>query len=139
MNKPIIQDIWIVDDLETDHELLKISFAKHLDVSRIKSFYSAEEALEAINSGCIVNLIILDYKMPGIGGAGFLKAIEKQTTFSIPVIVLTSSNNPDDIQFAYQNGAYAYVSKPKNFDQFTELGDAFGNFWFKQVHLPNSI
>ena len=130
------QDVWIIDDHEPDQEIMRIALKDMLDVRRIKSFYSAESALDAISSGQVVRLILLDMQMPGIGGRGFLKKIKEITALNVPVIVLTSSKTPDDIRYCYENGACAFIAKPPDFEKLMDMVNALGTFWFKHVLLP---
>ncbi|MEM6732989.1 MAG: nitrogen regulation protein NR(I), partial [Myxococcota bacterium] len=60
--------IWLVDDDEAEHEMLRIAFERVGDKLDIRGFYSAEEAVCALNDGESPSLILLDLNMPGLGG-----------------------------------------------------------------------
>jgi|GEM_PF-370411 len=67
-------------------------------------------------------LILLDIKMPHMGGLDVLKWIRSSEKWDeTPVIMLTSSSQPSDVETAYKNGANCYLVKPTNLDAFREL------------------
>lgn len=74
--------------------------------------YNGEEGLKIINDGkSEINLILLDWEMPGISGPEVLgRIVEKQN--HPPVIMLTSKNNPDEMIQLLDKGAAEYVLKP---------------------------
>jgi|ERR1051326_2814707 CheY-like chemotaxis protein len=75
-------------------------------------------------------LVMLDLKLPKIGGLEVLKRIRKnEQTKRVPVVVLTTSSEPEDLQNAYDNGANGYVRKPVEFDRFSEAVRQLGMYW----------
>ena len=75
-------------------------------------------------------ILILDLKMPGMGGLGVLRWIRGHPECcAIPAIVLSSSAQPSDIAEAYQLGANAYVAKPGQFDELVRHLKCFHSFW----------
>ncbi len=75
-------------------------------------------------------LILLDLKLPKIGGLEVLRRIRAdERTRVIPVVVLTSSKLDEDILASYRGGASAYVRKPVKFSEFNEAVSALGVFW----------
>jgi CheY-like chemotaxis protein len=136
MQKTHTADIWIVDDLEADQELLRIALEGLVDDDRLRSFYSAEATLEAIEQGHKVRLILLDLQMPGMGGRGFLKEMSKQSLVNAPIIVYSSSHNPEDVRFCYEYGASAFLPKPPDLQALMDMIGIMGAFWFKHALLP---
>lgn len=83
------------------------------------------------------DLIMLDINMPRVSGFEVLEFIKRNpATRRIPVIILTTSTNPDDVNKAYDNYANAYVSKPLDINEFIEAIKVSGNFWMTLVTLP---
>ena len=83
------------------------------------------------------NLIILDLNLPLKNGREVLNEVKKDDKLKlIPIIVLTTSSDVDDICKSYRNHANAYVTKPTDFDEFDELICSFEDFWFKKAILP---
>jgi CheY-like chemotaxis protein len=75
-------------------------------------------------------LVLLDLKMPGIGGLEVLRGIKNDTrTRSIPVVVFTSSGERRDVALCYESGANAYVVKPVEFPSFAETLQTICHFW----------
>ena len=85
------------------------------------------------------DLIFLDLSMPGLDGFETLRRIrqhEDPDVAAIPVIVLTNSSAPHDVQGAYRAGANCYITKPSTLEQSYELMAAVEWFWFEINKLP---
>jgi len=78
----------------------------------------------------IPKLILLDLRMPKVDGLEVLQRIKKdERTKKIPVVILTSSKEDKDIVESYELGVNSYVSKPVEFDEFTEAVSTLGLYW----------
>lgn len=75
-------------------------------------------------------LVLLDLKLPRVDGMEVLRRIraDEHTTLT-PVVILTTSNEPRDIQQAYQLGANGYVRKPIDYQAFVESIDVIVKYW----------
>ena len=83
------------------------------------------------------DLVLLDLNMPGVNGFEVLKALRDDPDLRpLPVVVLTSSDAPDDVATAYELGCRSYVSKPVDFDRFIHVLKRLHNYWFGTVVLP---
>ena len=75
-------------------------------------------------------VILLDLKLPRLGGHEVLERLRKdKRTQLIPVVVLTSSDERDDIRGAYARGANSYIRKPVEFSQFSTVLAELGRYW----------
>jgi CheY-like chemotaxis protein len=75
-------------------------------------------------------LVLLDLKLPKIGGLDVLRAMRAdERTKAIPVVVLTSSKEEKDLIDGYKLGVNAYAQKPVDFEQFSETVRQIGMFW----------
>lgn len=82
-------------------------------------------------------LIILDLKLPKLDGLGVLKAIRNDTrTKLIPVVILTSSKEEQDIISGYSLGANSYVRKPVDFSEFLDATKVLGLYWMMMNQPP---
>ena len=75
-------------------------------------------------------LIVLDLKLPRLDGLGVLKAIRADArTNLVPVVILTSSKEEQDLISGYSLGANSYVRKPVDFAEFLEAAKQLGIYW----------
>ena len=82
-------------------------------------------------------LIILDLKLPKLDGLGVLKAIRgDERTRRIPVVILTSSKEEQDLIHGYSLGANSYVRKPVDFAEFVEAVRLLGIYWLMTNQPP---
>ena len=84
-------------------------------------------------------VILLDLKLPRLGGHEVLERLRKyKRTQLIPVVVLTSSDERDDIRGAYARGANSYIRKPVEFSQFTTMLAEVGHYWLDLNSRPQA-
>jgi CheY-like chemotaxis protein len=83
------------------------------------------------------DLVLLDLNLPRMDGREVLQAIKSDPDLSsIPVVVLTTSENEDDVLRSYSLHANAYVTKPVDFDRFIEVVRQIDDFFVTVVRLP---
>lgn len=82
-------------------------------------------------------LIILDLNMPIKDGREVLKEIKNDSELrKIPIVVLTTSKNPEDITCTYELGVNSYISKPVTFEEWTKIIGTLIQYWAEIVELP---
>lgn len=82
-------------------------------------------------------LILLDIKLPKIDGLEVLRRIrEDERTSLLPVVILTSSKEQQDLLEAYKNRANSYMRKPVDFNQFAESVHQLGLYWLVLNQAP---
>ncbi len=139
--------ILVIDDSPEDYQSLKRCFSKLGFANPLVHCEEGEEALSLLEStgkakankamtvkpGCI----LLDLNMPGMDGRDILRFIKTHPRLKqVPVVVLSSSNDPQDITACYRDGANSYMVKPPNFDGLVKSMRAFRTFWLETVEHP---
>jgi CheY-like chemotaxis protein len=123
------------DDLDMAlHALRKMKLTNHIQVAR-----DGVEALDFIFCrGAFADrkvengpkVVLLDLKLPRVDGLEVLRAIKSDPrTRAIPVVVLTSSKEQNDVVESYKLGVNSYIVKPVNFEQFAEAVQKLGLYW----------
>lgn len=131
--------ILLVEDNPNDVELTLLAFEKNRITNKVVVARDGAEALDYLfgtgqyegrNVDDQPHLVILDLKLPKIDGLDVLRKIrnDDRTTF-VPVVILTSSKEDEDLLRAYKLGTNAYVRKPVDFNHFTEAVKQLGLFW----------
>lgn len=130
--------ILLVEDNPDDAELTRLALARHGLDGRVTHVSDGMQALDylyrrdayAERTGGNPVLVLLDLKMPLLDGIGVLKEIKGSDALrNIPVVVLTSSTEPSDLQRAYDAGTNAYIAKPTEFAQFLSAMKHVCEFW----------
>jgi two-component system response regulator len=86
------------------------------------------------------DLILLDLHLAMMDGHEILAALKRDPEFTcIPVVVLTTSEDEEDIVKAYQMHANCFVTKPVELDQFMRVVQGIGTFWFATASLPTRM
>lgn len=84
------------------------------------------------------DLILLDLNLPKKSGKQVLSEIKADPCLrNIPVVIITSSQAPQDILHAYGLNANCYITKPLDFDEFVSLVHSLEDFWFTKATLPS--
>lgn len=132
-------EILLVEDNPSDAELTLHALKKSKLANNIQHVSDGEEALDfifcrnAFSSRRIDNgprLILLDLKLPKVDGLQVLQAVKSDVrTKAIPIIVLTSSKEEQDLVRSYRLGVNSYIQKPVNFGEFQEVVRQLGMYW----------
>lgn len=133
------QPILIVDDSEDDFYAAERALTKANLHNPIEHALSGESALKMLQStpGLRPGLILLDLNMPGIDGRKTLEIIKQDSALkTIPVVILTTSNDERDVQICYSLGANTYIQKPVDFDGLIEAMKRLKGYWFEIAVLP---
>ncbi len=128
------QPILLIEDNADDRDLTIRALKKYNVLNPVAVARNGAEALTMLlgehGDEDSPALILLDLKLPKVDGLEVLRRIRAdQRTRVVPVVVLTSSKEEDDLRRAYDLGANGYVRKPVEFSEFAEAMHAVGMFW----------
>jgi CheY-like chemotaxis protein len=138
-------DVLLAEDSEADAELVLHSLPEAAAV-RVHHVHDGEEALDFLfGRGPYADraaapppkLVLLDLKLPKVNGLEVLRELRRYPrTGTLPVVLLTSSNEARDVAEAYRLGANSYVQKPVEFLQFRETVRRLGQYWLSVNEPP---
>jgi two-component system response regulator len=131
--------ILLVEDRADDVELTIRAFEKANVANEIVVAGDGEEAIDYLfatgrhtgrDPKVMPQVVLLDLKLPKIDGLGVLRRMRAdERTRRLPVVIMTSSNEEQDVISAYDLGANSYVRKPVDFVQFVEAARLLGLYW----------
>lgn len=138
--------ILLVEDSPDDATLTMRAFRRNHVMNPIKVVWDGTEALDFLFARNLYadradvsmpTLVILDLKLPKLDGLGVLKAIRAdRRTHMLPVVILTSSKEEQDLIAGYSLGANSYVRKPVDFSEFQEAVKVLGIYWLMMNQSP---
>jgi CheY-like chemotaxis protein len=132
-------DILLVEDNPRDVEMTLRALKKQNLANKVHVVKDGAEALDFIFSrgayahrdkNHVPKVVLLDLKLPKVSGLEVLRAIKGDAQArTIPVVVLTSSQEEKDMVESYQLGVNSYIVKPVDFDKFVEAVGQLGLYW----------
>ncbi|MCA1584445.1 MAG: response regulator [Acidobacteria bacterium] len=142
--KPIT--ILLADDDEDDRMNTQHAFGQHHLANELRFAVDGEDLMDYLlqrgkHAGAPrPGLILLDLNMPRKDGREALREIKADPDLrNIPVIVLTTSGEEEDILKTYDLGANSFIRKPVGFDALVRIIDTLGQYWFQVVELPTTV
>ncbi|MCM1982536.1 response regulator [Lyngbya confervoides] len=141
-NNPLL----IVEDSDEDFVVLERLMQQMSVQNPIYRCLDGDEALDFIfGEGDSSSLslpqrpavILLDLNLPGTDGREVLEQIKQhESSTDIPVVIFTTSNNPQDVEFCYLKGANGYLIKPVSYPKLVETIQAFVDYWLRSNVIP---
>jgi CheY-like chemotaxis protein len=133
--------ILIIEDNEGEQMLLKEAFSECGSSAKLIFADTADEGLAILNEDRSsrhpkIQLLLLDLNLPRKNGKELLKELRADPRFDhIPIVILTSSNAPNDIYDCYGGGANCYLTKPTTFQELETMVTSVCRFWLKESQL----
>jgi two-component system, chemotaxis family, response regulator Rcp1 len=136
-------DILVVEDNPGDALLIREVLNSNKIYNTLNIVKDGAEALDFLRrkgkfaGAPSPDLILLDLNLPRVDGRQVLADIKSDDKLKqIPVVIMTMSQDEEDIAKAYKLHANCYVTKPIDLDQFVKVVESLENFWFSLVKLP---
>jgi two-component system response regulator len=129
--------ILLVEDNPDDVALTRRALERNDIRNPLVVAHDGEEALRTLGDGLRPALILLDLKLPKVGGLEVLGRMAADDRLRlIPTVVLTSSREEDDVVTGYRFGANSYIRKPVDFVDFVEVIRHIGVYWLTVNERP---
>ena len=139
--------ILLVEDNPSDIELTKRALANANIANKLVVAEDGQEALDYLfgtghyagrDAAPLLAVVLLDLKLPKVDGLDILRRIRaNERTKRLPVVILTSSQEEQDITAGYDLGANSYIQKPVDFLKFAEAIKTLGLYWLVLNELPH--
>ena len=140
--------VLIADDDPDDRLMMTEAFSERYGECRIRFAQNGVQLMRILHNeepldddkdrpGENPDLILLDLNMPLIDGRKALQEIKGSPGLrQIPTVILTTSDNEDDIRFCYDAGANSYMVKPSSYSNLLDIVSVLKNYWMDTVILP---
>jgi two-component system, response regulator len=138
--------ILLVEDTEEDVILTLRALKKSKVLNEVTVARDGTEALDYLfcqgrfagrDKSHLPALVLLDLKLPKVDGIQVLQRLRSEPgTRFVPVVILTSSKEQEDLLNGYKFGANSYIRKPVDFDQFSQAVQQLGLYWLLLNEAP---
>src|SRR3954463_16357863 len=139
-------NVFFIEDDPSDVRLLREALAHCPEWCYLTTATNGAQALDMLfrrgkfNTFALPDMILLDLNLPILSGHEVLDAIKSNDTLAkIPVLIMSNSQNPEDINKAYSLGATCYIVKPHDFDHLSRICTSLRDFWYNKATLPRVL
>lgn len=129
----------VVEDQESDYHFIELAMKESRFPTRVRWVQNGIEATQYLMGEGrfadrveypLPDILLLDLKMPGMSGHDLLEWLQKRPQYQvIPTLVMSSSDQPQDIRRSYELGATTYFVKPIRFETFVDLCKHIAGYW----------
>ncbi len=139
----MIRSILLVEDNPMDLDLTKRAFARRRLANPLLVARDGAEAIALVDGWPAEQpapaVVLLDLKLPRVDGLEVLRHLRAHPEFgTVPVVVLTTSTEDQDVQAAYKLGVNSYIVKPVDFEKFITVVDQIDLYWLILNHPPQT-
>jgi CheY-like chemotaxis protein len=150
LNKPEKSAMILVADDDSDDRMLALdAFRENRLTNEVRFVEDGEELMDflkrkgkyaSLAGSPLPALVLLDLNMPKKDGREALREIKADPELRrIPVVVMTTSREEDDVYRAYDLGVNSFITKPASFESLVEIVKSLADYWFDVVELPGDV
>lgn len=146
MTNPVYEPVLVVEDSNEDFKMLQRLMRRMEVQNPIHRCIDGDDVLDYLYRQGIYedtkiaprpSVILLDLNLPGKDGREVLEKLKQSASFrEIPIVVFTTSSNPEDVELCYRKGANGYLIKPMNSEELQNIIRAFVNYWLEVNIAP---
>ena len=146
MSSPLQIEILLAEDSSADAEMTLRALRRNNLANQVHWVKDGQEALDFMfcegtyvqrQPATAPKLVMLDIKMPKVDGIEVLRKLKEDSrTRTVPVVVMTSSNEERDVVESYRLGVNSYIVKPVQFEAFLETVAKIGLYWVLTNRVP---
>lgn len=142
-NDPRPAQLLLVEDNPAEAELIQRVFEREKINNKIFHVETGQDALDFLNQrgeftdAQRVDLVLLDLNLPDMSGIDVLAEVRKNNSLTqLPIVMLTNSRNPADVDEAYRMHVNCYVTKPVGINELAKVVQSIDDFWFRIAVRP---
>ncbi|MEM8706666.1 MAG: response regulator [Actinomycetota bacterium] len=129
--------VFIVDDEPMDQALLRQGFQRVGSDASIEVIPDPSVAIGMLDERTAPSLLIVDLRLGVESGIDVVRWVRDHPTLNVlPVLIISGSQDPADVQAAYKAGANAFIPKPSDLESLERLCREIDEFWLGSVRLP---
>ena len=130
----------LVEDSKADQMLFSQASKRAGLECDIEIHAKGDDALRRLHEQGPPSLVVLDLNLPGLTGLEVLQEIRSAPALSTTVVlILTTSDQPEDAAAAYRTGANSFITKPSDFDGFVAVLTSIKSYWLQTATLPPKV
>jgi CheY-like chemotaxis protein len=133
--------IVLVEDNPADAEMLKTALEQAATSVEVVLLEDGMKAMEYLTRNVLGphDLVLLDLNLPRVNGFEVLERIRANDDLkSLPIVVMSGSSDPTEIERCYRAGANSYICKPTHLDEIFSTIEQLVTYWSKCVKLPSN-
>src|SRR5687767_12636987 len=136
--------IALIEDSPADTKMIRFALHEVDPAINVMAFERGTDALQyfaaaSVNDTCMpCDLLLVDLNLPALSGLEVLELIRANDHLRmLPVVILSGSSNPSDVERCYLAGANSYVTKPTNLDDLLAIMARLVTYWYDCASLPS--
>ncbi|QGJ68945.1 Hypothetical protein PBC10988_6100 [Planctomycetales bacterium 10988] len=133
-----MKTVLVTEDNDIDYEIIHRSLQEVLPTLKVERAETGEDCLARLEDETSnPHIVIMDLNLPGMTGDEVIHELKSHIKLrELPIIVVTSSSNPRDVEACYYKGANSYHLKPLQTQRFRSVIREVANYWLVQAYLP---